>query len=61
MKIFEKKYDSESLYDLDRDISEAISEDYNPKMSRLPQDEHGFHKGTFTVSIVWNEESVDES
>ncbi len=28
--IFQKDYDGESLYDLDRDVSEALLEEYNP-------------------------------
>ena len=54
MKIFEKEYDGESLYDLQRDISEAMMVDYNPSISKIPQDEHGFQLGTFKVTIEWS-------
>lgn len=51
--LFEKDYDGESLYDLGRDISEAIDTRFNPLVQKIPTDEHGFQEGTFTVSIVW--------
>ena len=54
--LFEKQYDGESLYDVDRDIAEAFDERFNPKVSVVPQDEHGFQKGTFTVKIEWSPE-----
>lgn len=53
MEIFKKEYDGESLYDLGRDVSEAIIEDYNPVLSDIPTDEHGFQTGTFEVTITW--------
>lgn len=54
MVIFEKEYDGESLYDLARDIAEAMQEDYNPTVGEIPQDEHGFQLGTFKVTIEWS-------
>lgn len=60
--IFKETYDGESLYDLGRDIGEAFIEDYNPKMKGIPQDEYGFHKGTFVVTVVWiPDEEGDEN
>lgn len=57
MIIFKKEYDDESLYDLDRDISEAVDEDFNPKLKSLGlTDEHGFRLGKFTITIEWSEE-----
>lgn len=55
--IFSKTYDSESLYDLVRDVQEAITEEYNPLMLNLPKDKHGFYPGRFKVAIVWEEET----
>lgn len=55
MKLFEKTYDGESLYDYWRDVSEAMVEDYNPLLKDIPQDEHGFQKGKFKVLITWEE------
>ena len=54
--IFKKEYDGESLYDLSRDIAEAIDETYNPAAAEIPKDEHGFQKGTFVVTIEWKED-----
>jgi hypothetical protein len=59
MEIFNETYDSESLYDLERDISEAFDVDYNPVVKEIPVDEHGFQEGTFEVTIKWIPE--DES
>ena len=46
--IFEKRYSEETLCDLERDILEAISEDYNLIMKKVPSDE-----GVFKVIITW--------
>jgi len=56
MIIFKKEYDDESLYDLDRDVSEAIDSDFNPKLEAISTDEHGFRLGKFTITIEWSEE-----
>lgn len=53
IKIFEKSYDGESLWDLGRDVEEAVSEEYNDKMKELPVDQHGFTAGMFKVTIEW--------
>ena len=53
MIIFEKEYDGESIVDLDRDVYECLQEDYNQIMTKIPQDEFGFQKGTFKVTIEW--------
>lgn len=53
IKIFEKKYNGESLCDLGRDVEEAVSEEYNDKMEQLPVDQHGFTSGYFKVTIEW--------
>jgi len=49
--IFEKRYSEEMFCDLERDILEAISEDYNPIMKKVPSDE-----GVFKVIITWTPE-----
>ena len=54
MILFKKEYDEESLYDLGRDIAEAVDEDYNPKMKKIPNvTSDGFKAGTFLVTIEW--------
>lgn len=55
MIIFQKKYGGEDLCDVYRDVSEAFDEDFNLEMDHVPQDEHGFCKGTFNVMITWTE------
>lgn len=56
MIVFEKEYDGESLYDLGRDIEEAIDVTFNPVVEKIPQDEYGFQLGTFKVVITWSED-----
>lgn len=53
MEIFNKVYDGESLCDLSRDVHEAFEEDFNPAIVLVPKDEHGFHLGTFKVTVEW--------
>lgn len=53
MILFEKKYDGESIVDSYRDFSEAFDERFTPEMKAVPSDEHGFHKGTFKITIEW--------
>jgi hypothetical protein len=52
--IFRKTYDGESLYDLQRDTSEAFYEDFNAPIKEVPKDEYGIHKGRFVVTITWD-------
>ncbi len=56
MNIFEKEYDGESIYDVQRDVIEAFDGRFNPMVKDIPQDEYGFQLGTFTVKIEWSEE-----
>jgi len=52
-EIFTREYTDEELYDLERDVTEALQEDYNPIVGSIPKDKHGFRTGTFVVSIEW--------
>lgn len=54
--IFSREYAGESIADIENDVGDAISEDYNGRMKEIPQDEHGLNTGVFTVTIVWEEE-----
>lgn len=54
--IFKKDYDGESLYDLGRDVQEAMDARFNPRSAEVPQDDNGIQKGTFTVLIEWKPE-----
>lgn len=47
-EIFNKKLTDEELGDFD--IYEIINE------TEIPIDKHGFRKGTFTITVVWEEE-----
>ncbi|MCH9739491.1 MAG: hypothetical protein K0U38_01430 [Epsilonproteobacteria bacterium] len=55
--IFKETYSSESLYDLGRDIGEAIDERFNDKMKDLPRmkDYPEFNRGEFVVTVVWKD------
>lgn len=56
LTVFNKEYDGESIYDLDRDVTECLDGEYNPEADCIPIDEYGFQKGKFTVTITWSEE-----
>lgn len=58
MELFKKVYDGESLCDLDRDVSEAFQEDFNPLVGTLPKDEYGIQRGIFTITITWEPEEA---
>lgn len=53
LKVFEQSYCGESIHDCDRDMAEAFDERFNPLVKDIPQDENGFHAGTFKVTIEW--------
>jgi hypothetical protein len=53
MKIFEKDFDGESLYDVQRDIIECFDGRFNPIVKDIPQDEHGIQLGTFRITVEW--------
>ena len=53
MQIFKRSYDGESLYDLERDISESVMPDFNPKVKDIPLNEWDMLSGEFTVTIEW--------
>lgn len=52
MKIFEKEYSDESLVDIEEDVYDAV---INSKLVPEP-DEDGFRRGTFKVTIEWEDE-----
>jgi len=56
LTLFDKTYDGESIVDIYRDVAEAIDSRYNNLIDKIPQDRHGFQKGTFDVSIKWVED-----
>jgi hypothetical protein len=53
--LLRKDYDGESMYDIYRDVAEAVTEPDNPVISEIPLDAHGFHRGTFSVLITWED------
>jgi len=54
--LLSKSYDGESIVDVSRDVHEAFFSDFTPAMATIPQDEHGFSRGTFRVTVEWSEE-----
>lgn len=56
--VFEKEYSDECLYDLCRDVSEAVDPKYNPVIKDIPdmKDCEGFRRGYFTVKITWKDD-----
>jgi hypothetical protein len=51
--LLQKTYDGESIVDVSRDVDEAFDADFTPQVKDIPQDEHGFQKGTFKVTVEW--------
>jgi len=61
-EIFYKEYDDETLYDINRDITEAFDARFNPIMETIPHydpPDDCFMRGTFKVTIKWNDENED--
>ncbi len=56
LDLFKKEYGGEDIADLGRDVQEALDEDYNLEMLKVPQDDGHIAKGTFTVTIKWHGE-----
>lgn len=56
--LLDKTYSSEELCDVSRDVDEAFSERFTPALIGIPRDGHGFHEGTFKVTITWIPEEV---
>ena len=55
--IFENKYSSEELCDVERDLYECFDGDFNPKVRDIPSDENGFHEGGyFKITVEWIED-----
>jgi len=55
--IYENKYEGfESLFDWDRDMSEAIDEDYNEELKKL--NIPGEFQGTFIVKVWYEDEEI---
>lgn len=54
--LLHKSYSSEALCDLSRDLHEAFDERFTPEAAGIPQDEYGFDKGSFEITLVWKAE-----
>lgn len=54
--LLNKKYDGESIVDIDRDVYEAFIADFTPVVDDIPVDENNIQQGVFTVSITWSPE-----
>ena len=56
MKVFEKEYSDEELYDVSRDVMEAFDSNYNDKIKEIekiyPKDEYGFSDAIWKVTIT---------
>ena len=58
LTVFNKIYDGESIVDLSRDIDECLDSCYNAVVQQIPQDEHGFHRGAFRVTVEWQDDET---
>lgn len=50
MILIKKEYPGETLPESAEDIMDALNE------SDIPQDEYGFHQGTFVITVEWLED-----
>ncbi len=50
---------NEKEVDIQEDVCDAFDENINPAISGIPSNEYGIYKGTFTVTITWNNEQSD--
>lgn len=55
-ELMKKVYCGESIIDLPEDVGYMLDESHNPKASKVPQDEHGLHRGSFVVTVLWRPE-----
>lgn len=55
IRLFQKTYDGESIYDIPEDVKEAFNPTYNAVMVAIPTDEYGFNTGKFKVTIEWTD------
>ena len=53
IKLFEKTYTGEFIYDISNDVLEAFKPEYNAAIVAIPTDEYGFNTGEFKVTIEW--------
>lgn len=52
--LFTKQYDGDTLCDMNRDIHEAFSTDFNPEAKALQTDEHNMVIGTVTITMEYD-------
>ena len=55
LELLNKKYDGNSLYDLGRDVEEALDPSVNGRLSDIPYDTGNIMQGTITVTVTWDE------
>lgn len=58
--LLEQEYSSESLVDLERDVSEIHDFPKDKEYKKLVPDKHGFLAGTYRVSIVFIPDESDQ-
>lgn len=47
MILLDKTYYGENIHEAEQDLSEMFDS------GQVPQDEHGFHRGTFKLTVEW--------
>ncbi len=53
LDIFEDQYNGEEVSCMEIDVAEALYEDTNPVIKKIPRTEEMFFDGVFTVKITW--------
>lgn len=53
MKLFEKTYNYEGLYDLPEDVEYSLDERFNDLWKQIPKDKYHYALGEFKLTIEW--------
>lgn len=53
-QLLDQEYTGENIVDIQKDIEDIIPND-------IPQDEFGFHKGTFRVRVTWEADLTEDT
>ena len=53
MKLFEKIYEGEDMYDFENDMTEYLNTRFEKDPDGIPFDEEGLLTGTFKITVNW--------
>ena len=56
--LLNKDYCGEGIVDIERDVSEALDENFTPALLDVELDDYSIPKGKFKVTVVWCSDDV---